>query len=195
MVTPFDISWERLRNTLSNAPIEDALGEVFRLASIYRPAALRRKIRRLQSEQRCGVSAELWIDVMEAASPDIAAYELGRVKWALDDIEGAIEAFARAKSLPEGEWAHADSLLWAGRLEEARSALTAVASGSSRYRPFARVLLDRELSEKGAASLSDYENADLNAESVFGDGPSRRNFAVAFADFRERSKRFQDHPE
>src|SRR5689334_5506272 len=140
IVTPFEVSWERLRDTILHAPIGRALDEIDRFSSIYRPAALRRKVRQTRLEQRCGLSADIWIDTLEANSPDVTAYEVGRVRWELDDFDGAIEAFARAKALPEGEWAYADSLLWAGRVDEARSALAQIAAGSSEYRSFARVL-------------------------------------------------------
>ncbi|OIH95588.1 hypothetical protein BIU90_02575 [Curtobacterium sp. MCBA15_001] len=122
----------------------------------------------------------MWIDILDAASVAETAYAVGRLRWELDDLAGSIGVFRSATELPAGEWALADSLLWAGCVEEAERHLRVIASTPGPYRPFARVLLATELSDAGAASSSDYETAARGALEVFGEGPSQQNFARAF---------------
>lgn len=177
---PFGRAWGAFSQAVLDESAVAALGLTAKMRSVYRPAALRKRVRKLAPDALHSAPREMWIDILDAAFVAEAAYALGRLRWELDDLEGAIDAFRSATELPDGEWALADSLLWSGHVEEAERRLRAIASTPGPYRPFARVLLATELLDAGAASWSDYEAAARRASEMFGEGPSQQNFARAF---------------
>lgn len=177
--TPFSRAWDRFRQAVLDEPATSVLEVAAKLCSVYRPAALRKRVRKLRPAALASLSAEMWMDILDAPSPAERAYALGRLRWELDDEAGAIAAFRLTQGLPDGEWALADSLLWAGHAEEAEQHLRVIADGAGPYRPLARVLLATELSDSGAASSRDYEAAAQVSAALFGEGPSQRNFERA----------------
>lgn len=178
--TPFGRAWAAFSQAVPDDSAAAALGLTAKIRSVYRPAALRKRVRKLAPDALHSAPREMWVDILDAGSVAEAAYALGRLRWELDDVSGAIDAFRSATELLDGAWALADSLLWAGYVEEAERRLRTIASTPGPYRPFARVLLASELSDVRAASSSDYEAAARGALEVFGEGPSQQNFARAF---------------
>lgn len=183
--TPFSRAWDRFRRAVLDEPAISVLEVAAKLWSIYRPAALRKKVRRLGPAALASVPAEMWIDILDAPTLAKRAYALGCLRWELDDEKGAIDAFRLTQGLPDGQWALADSLLWAGQAEEAEQHLRVIADSAGPYGPLARVLLATELSDSGAASSSDYEAAAQVSAALFREGPSQRNFERAL---RQRSQ-------
>lgn len=186
-MTPFEQFWIEYRDAVVHEPVANAIAIAHRASRIYTSSAFRKRIRKLPSTERCKLPPHMWFDIAEAVEEPAMAYQIGQVRWALDEISGAIDAFRSAVTLSggHGEWALADSLLWAGKRHEASALLERIAGQPGVYSSFAKVLLDHELGKSDVATIADYQKAHAEAESVFGDGPSRRNFAVALVDYLE----------
>lgn len=183
--TPFARLWSRLRDEVVEGDIASALALVARARRVYRPAAIRRRVRKVDPAGRAFLPSRMWTDVIDSDEPAVQAYAIGRIRWELDADEAALEAFAQSVGTPEGLYAYGDASLWMGHREQGESALRQVVAGGGDHEVFARVLLAEELGLEGMASLEDHRSAAERAVTWFGNGPSARYFRRVL---RERAR-------